>query len=692
MNRMEGKHSLFPEEMEEMDDLNDETFGEGIEWNQEDENIPDFFKEKQPMKLPDFFATQEQEVFEEEPLEPIDGSTKDQIDIFSTQKPYETEDGFFFSEMENKTNSILDDQMESMFNLVIEDEEEDFLRERGIPIQKKKPSQNSSFHMLSPPGINSIWTQQAIEEREKISNVQTPGGENIITKLLGHVQPTNIPEKPRTGISVEELEARLQKTQPASQNLPPQAPMPSQRQEQIQIPQSITPGIKQNWTPVNMSPRLNETLDQQQNRSTPQRNFYRTKWRESKQRMTAHEIDMIIKLQESQIQSGNPYADDYYYNTLGMKKKKGPVVLHRPITEILSTKYVPTKRTDPFEGALGRIPTHSVRAPRALLQLKNETEGSDQNNSSLMSSMSKATYSLLLTIENSFSLLLGIEDIDLVIKHPDSANHFNLTLLYQKREQLTNQLFDSLHVFIAQAPPKETENPLFLYPEDEIFLNFLIVHKGRQAVVRALPLLFQPHVLAIFFVFMRNMSLILALPQMNVADKEVTKDDEHMTKIFGYILSVVSVLPINQIISAFQMLIASHETTKLISLLQSKLGLSVVQAILKRGHDLNLSPFSRDEMHLPPEIQQLSSAGLLWKTAITSLMKKMIGKFIYLFQSENAKTTKIWEFFAVLVVNLNPQEKRNLMNDLRQIISSTPMNPILSAFLQLAGEQPIRSS
>lgn len=53
------------------------------------------------------------------------------------------------------------------------------------------------------------------------------------------------------------------------------------------------------------------------------------------------------------------------------------------------------------------------------------------------------------------------------------------------------------------------------------------------------------------------------------------------------------------------------------------------------------------------------------KEALNTFVQRLIGKFNLLFNSELGQTERIWEFFAVLVVNMNGQEKRLLLTELR---------------------------
>jgi len=69
--------------------------------------------------------------------------------------------------------------------------------------------------------------------------------------------------------------------------------------------------------------------------------------------------------------------------------------------------------------------------------------------------------------------------------------------------------------------------------------------------------------------------------------------------------------------------------------------------------------------------------------------RRIRGNIHYIFGSEVGQSDKMWEFFAVLVVNINAEDKNMLMRELRDKIISSPNNPTLGAFLQLANEMNI---
>jgi hypothetical protein len=59
------------------------------------------------------------------------------------------------------------------------------------------------------------------------------------------------------------------------------------------------------------------------------------------------------------------------------------------------------------------------------------------------------------------------------------------------------------------------------------------------------------------------------------------------------------------------------------------------------------------------------SDGCIRKEIIKLLFARIKNYFVTLFDSEIGHTNKIWEFFAVLVVNINQEQKRVLLTEIR---------------------------
>lgn len=104
------------------------------------------------------------------------------------------------------------------------------------------------------------------------------------------------------------------------------------------------------------------------------------RWKRDKRRMTADDINSIIKMLYFQMQSNAPFRDDFYYQSClqlqedRMDVQRGRPLdaceFHIPLFQVMPEAVRPAKSKDPFEGCLGRIPFHSWRVPRPLLALQ----------------------------------------------------------------------------------------------------------------------------------------------------------------------------------------------------------------------------------------------------------------------------------------------------------------------------------
>jgi len=263
--------------------------------------------------------------------------------------------------------------------------------------------------------------------------------------------------------------------------------------------------------------------------------------------------------------------------------------------ELVIPKQFPPRK-DPIEGVLGKIPSHSVKAPRPLLQIKEDQE--IFSNSTRMTT--SKSYKILMSIENAINYLLEVEDIDLLLKNNSSANYFNLTHLKQQRELLTHSLFNALHVYVlppGKAPPQvkiANKTISFALPQDEVFLGYLAIRKGIELIVRAFPVLFHSHVLSMFFCILRNLAYTTSQPIF-----------PESTKFFDYLVNITNAIPPPQTVLALQTLAISHSGELLAIILQTKYGYAILKTLFKKGNELE----NVDHKHL-------------WKDGIEEIQKK----------------------------------------------------------------------
>jgi len=169
-------------------------------------------------------------------------------------------------------------------------------------------------------------------------------------------------------------------------------------------------------------------------------------------------------------------------------------------------------------------------------------------------------------------------------------------------------------------------------------------------------------------------------------------DSDITNKLFRYLLNIIQVGSVSHTILALQTILLSHSDAFLFAILLSKYGLSLIQGLLKRAHDLNLSVFSRDTIlsQLPPEIQmnqQLVAAGYHWRDTMKSFMSRLHGRMEVFLSNDVMEIhhDKVWELLALLVIHSNAEDKVLMIAELRSRMQNIPVSEASTAFLQLIG-------
>eukprot|EP01122_Echinamoeba_exundans_P014550 TRINITY_DN6621_c0_g2_i1.p1 TRINITY_DN6621_c0_g2~~TRINITY_DN6621_c0_g2_i1.p1 ORF type:complete len:698 (+),score=147.65 TRINITY_DN6621_c0_g2_i1:59-2095(+) len=262
---------------------------------------------------------------------------------------------------------------------------------------------------------------------------------------------------------------------------------------------------------------------QQRSQQNSQR---RQRWNKHSQMMSADEIDMIIRIQEQQLGAdSNPFLEDYYAQQYQLLQNPRQYQLHRPIMDPVTPQPRPQRRStntpskdskqqkpepekekeDPFQNVLGRIPSHSVRAPRPLLVFDSDPSplapASPEDPDAKASELIRAS---LQKIEAAFVTVLELEDLiqlmqqinALISQAPTPAqaqivlqqlqSNFNLGTLMGKRQQHCLRLAQQLGLSAALIP--DQTSPIFAAWE-QFILAMICIPKGARLFARALPLL-----------------------------------------------------------------------------------------------------------------------------------------------------------------------------------------------------------
>ncbi|KAJ6779006.1 PROTEIN PAT1-like protein 1-LIKE [Salix koriyanagi] len=208
--------------------------------------------------------------------------------------------------------------------------------------------------------------------------------------------------------------------------------------------------------------------------------------------MTADEIESILKMQHAATHSNDPYIDDYYHQASLAKRSTGSRTKNNFCPSHM--KELPSRSRNSADqhshlhfDALGKMPLPSIRRPHPLLEV--DPPGSVDGNSEQISERPLEQEPMLaarITIEDSLSLLLDVDDIDrfLQCNQPQDGG----AQLRRRRQNLLEGLAASLQLV---DPLGQTSKTVGLASNDDIvFLRLVSLPKGRKLICRFLQLLY----------------------------------------------------------------------------------------------------------------------------------------------------------------------------------------------------------
>ncbi|GFR63363.1 protein PAT1 homolog 1-like [Elysia marginata] len=222
--------------------------------------------------------------------------------------------------------------------------------------------------------------------------------------------------------------------------------------------------------------------------------------------MTKKEKDWIIKIQLFQLQTDNPYLDDYYFTYHTLKKKAAdrnrqegkadskdnePELLIPNMTKIEPRTYTPAQ----FEGSLGRLTAASVHNPRQIIDVcRTVSPTGEESGKKNVSKELRRYRQLLMDIEKGFNIILDIDDIEKkVLALPDE----NRLPLFEERLEKIKTVYD-------------------YFMQDDSLKNFvatLQVRKGRKLLARLMPMLGKVQWLSIVTVLLSHLPVLIKKDQ-----------------------------------------------------------------------------------------------------------------------------------------------------------------------------------
>uniref|UniRef100_A0A2C9KHQ0 mRNA decay factor PAT1 domain-containing protein n=1 Tax=Biomphalaria glabrata TaxID=6526 RepID=A0A2C9KHQ0_BIOGL len=219
--------------------------------------------------------------------------------------------------------------------------------------------------------------------------------------------------------------------------------------------------------------------------------------------MTKKEKDWIIKIQLIQLQTDNPYLDDYYYTYYTMKKKLADrekqgdkqnnelELLIPNMVKIEPRTYTPAQ----FEGSLGRLTAASVHNPRQIIDICRTVSPTNEETTPKSVSKELRRYrQLLMDIEKGFNVILDIDDIEKKVLALPNENRMPL---FEERIEKIQIVYD-------------------YFMQDQTYKNFvptLTVRKGRKLLARLMPLLNKVQWLSIVTVLLSHLPVLIKKDQ-----------------------------------------------------------------------------------------------------------------------------------------------------------------------------------
>ncbi|XP_049848368.1 uncharacterized protein LOC126314436 [Schistocerca gregaria] len=386
----------------------------------------------------------------------------------------------------------------------------------------------------------------------------------------------------------------------------------------------------------------------------------RPTWRKSSRRMKAHEIESLIRMQEYQLHTDNPWIDNYYQNNQELLSNPSGYRFHRPLCDPPRSQ----RKRKESDNSLGRITFQTPRAPRQVIDLDPPPPYQRPNPIPLN------TYAIHLLIENVYETLLKLEDLHqlekcLSNKQQPPSNTLRTPLtqsdIHAKKQPLFSVILSLLDVPPIDSPNSSTHTT---YSDWENFMLRLIsIPKGSRLISRLLPLLPSSISLSLLKFFIRH---LFPLSSFTIQHHE---SKPYVSAIFNYTrLVVLASSPelFSQILQLFEF--HHHFTSsRLLSILRTKSGILLYLSLFQRAYQL-----LRYENH--------SSLLNSWEQFHSAVLLSLSGHLLQLCQPpggdsplpDHSSPLQTIEFLCYLCIFANPQQKAYLSTELAPEL--TPRN------------------
>lgn len=298
--------------------------------------------------------------------------------------------------------------------------------------------------------------------------------------------------------------------------------------------------------------------------------------------MTQKEKEWVIKIQLLQLQTDNPFLDDYYYASWCMKKKakelakdsKNASERNLVIPALARAEHKIYKPAH-FEGSLGRLTTSSVHNPRQIIDLLaksvSETAANANMTPTRVGKELRKSRQLFMDIEKGYNLLLDIDTLEqqiMALPEEDIRKP-----LLEERSLRVDLLF---HYLLCDG-------------NSAAFMQYMNVRKGRTLTRRALPYLDKVQSVGIVSLICKNLQQLM---KNNPADETL----EELFPPCAKVIETCNLATVVMFVEDIQHEESPSNSKPVALAVQNKFGSSMLCTLLHRGEEIysTTSPVDMD--------------------------------------------------------------------------------------------------
>mmetsp|Transcript_51696 Transcript_51696/g.129727 ORF Transcript_51696/g.129727 Transcript_51696/m.129727 type:complete len:782 (-) Transcript_51696:90-2435(-) len=304
-----------------------------------------------------------------------------------------------------------------------------------------------------------------------------------------------------------------------------------------------------------------------------QNQFFRIpSFRRDQQRMNSAEINQVVRMQRFMLlNSGDPFMEDYYYQTLLKRKaiedsqqtgddlSEYPLPCREPMIDTRLPPVRPRKGPDPHAGALGNVPRTRGGPVSWMEQLRSLPPVQPGTFRHLESPVQRTAvpfkFPSRTTLETAFEHLLDAEDIADVMRVQDPDAETTAYLADRSKETI-QKLYQALYVYTPRGDvvPFSAPNCKFCFPEDAPLLELLCLPKAHDFFARALRLFTPWQVYSIVVALIRNVRFFMN----DVIGTASTDDSERFLKVLTSRIITLALKQINSSLQTFLFFISDN--------------------------------------------------------------------------------------------------------------------------------------